>query len=64
MGDPSYDAQTALVVVDVQNDLAHPDGGLYVRGGENLVPTITAPVGGRWTPRSAKASPYRLRASP
>ena len=44
MGDPSYDAQTALVVVDVQNDFAHPDGGLYVRGGENLVPTINAQI--------------------
>ena len=44
MGNPSYDAQTALVVVDVQNDFAHPDGGLYVRGGENLVPTINAQI--------------------
>jgi nicotinamidase/pyrazinamidase len=44
MGDPSYDAQTALVVVDVQNDFAHPDGGLYVRDGENLVPTINAQI--------------------
>ena len=44
MGDPSYDAQTALVVVDVQNDFAHPDGGLYVRGGENLVSTINAQI--------------------
>jgi nicotinamidase-related amidase len=28
-----YDAHTALVVVDVQNDFAHPDGSLYVRAG-------------------------------
>ena len=44
MAGPSYDAQTALVVVDVQNDFAHPDGGLYVKGGENLVPTINAQI--------------------
>src|SRR5678815_1364885 len=44
VGDPSYDARTALAVVDVQNDFAHPDGGLYVRGGENLVSTINAQI--------------------
>ncbi|MYA21220.1 MAG: isochorismatase family protein [Chloroflexi bacterium] len=27
-----YDERTALVVVDVQNDFAHPDGSLYVDG--------------------------------
>ena len=33
-----YDARTALVVVDVQNDFAHPDGSLYVTGaGEAIV---------------------------
>lgn len=31
-----YDARTALVVVDLQNDFADPDGGLYVGGGERL----------------------------
>jgi nicotinamidase/pyrazinamidase len=35
-----WDAETALAVVDLQNDFAHPDGSLYVRGGERLVPTI------------------------
>lgn len=28
---------TALIVVDVQNDFAHPDGGLSLAGGENVV---------------------------
>ena len=32
-----YDPGTALVVVDVQNDFADPDGSLYVRGGEDVV---------------------------
>jgi nicotinamidase/pyrazinamidase len=32
-----FDAQSALVVVDVQNDFASPRGGLYVRGGEEIV---------------------------
>jgi len=43
-GVPSFDPQTALIVVDVQNDFADPDGGLYVAGGEQVVPTITAAV--------------------
>jgi nicotinamidase/pyrazinamidase len=33
---PEYDAQTALLVVDVQNDFADPKGSLYVRGGEQV----------------------------
>src|SRR6187397_1499277 len=36
----AYDPQTALVVVDVQNDFAHPEGGLYVKDGEAVVPII------------------------
>lgn len=32
-----FDAETALVVVDVQNDFADPRGSLYVRGGESVV---------------------------
>lgn len=32
-----YDRQTALLVVDVQNDFGHPKGSLYVRGGGRLV---------------------------
>jgi nicotinamidase/pyrazinamidase len=32
-----YDATTALLVVDVQNDFADPDGSLYVPGGEGVI---------------------------
>ena len=35
-----YDPRTALVVVDVQNDFADPGGGLYVAGGEQVVPVV------------------------
>jgi len=35
-----YDASTALVVVDVQNDFADPAGSLFVRGGEEVVSRI------------------------
>jgi nicotinamidase/pyrazinamidase len=35
-----YDASTALVVVDVQNDFADPAGSLYVQGGEEVVSRI------------------------
>jgi nicotinamidase/pyrazinamidase len=33
-----YDRETALIVVDVQNDFADPSGSLYVRGGDAVVP--------------------------
>jgi nicotinamidase/pyrazinamidase len=36
--DLSFDATTALLVVDLQNDFADPEGNLYVRGGEDVVP--------------------------
>ena len=35
-----YDAKTALIVVDVQNDFADPEGSLYVAEGEKVVPLI------------------------
>jgi nicotinamidase/pyrazinamidase len=35
-----YDERTALIVVDVQNDFADPKGGLYVSGGEDIVPVV------------------------
>lgn len=41
---PEYDPQTALVVVDVQNDFADPSGSLYVSGGEEVVPIINSEV--------------------
>ncbi len=37
-----YDANTALIVTDVQNDFADPDGSLYVAGGEEVVPVVNA----------------------
>ncbi len=39
-----YDASTALVVVDVQNDFADPAGGLSVQGGEEVVPVVNEEV--------------------
>ena len=36
----TYDASTALIVVDMQNDFAHPDGSLFVAGGDEIVGTI------------------------
>jgi nicotinamidase/pyrazinamidase len=44
MSSISYDRETALVVVDVQNDFADPNGGLYVNGGENVVPVINMAI--------------------
>jgi nicotinamidase/pyrazinamidase len=32
-----YDPRTALVVVDVQNDFADPDGSLYVRDADSVI---------------------------
>lgn len=37
---PEYRSDTALVVVDVQNDFADPDGSLYVPGGEEVVQAV------------------------
>ena len=39
-----YDQHTALVVVDVQNDFADPNGNLYVEGGEQVVPVVNEAV--------------------
>jgi len=51
-GVPAFDPQTALIVVDVQNDFADPAGGLYVAGGEQVLPTIVSAVA---TARAADA---------
>ena len=40
----SYSPSTALIVVDVQNDFADPNGSLYVAGGEETVPFINEQV--------------------
>jgi nicotinamidase/pyrazinamidase len=39
-----YDARTALLVIDVQNDFADPAGSLYVAGAEDAVPFINAQI--------------------
>jgi nicotinamidase/pyrazinamidase len=39
---PVYDPQTALLIVDLQNDFADPKGSLYVRGGDDVVPVADA----------------------
>ncbi len=40
----AYDAGCALLVVDMQNDFAHPDGALSVAGALEIVPLINAEV--------------------
>lgn len=40
----AYNPSTALVVVDVQNDFADPDGGLFVTGGEAVVAECNAEI--------------------
>jgi nicotinamidase/pyrazinamidase len=39
-----YDARTALVVVDVQNDFADPKGSLHVPGGDGVIPAVNDEV--------------------
>ena len=40
-----YDERTALVVVDVQNDFAHPDGSLYVDGAAAAIARTNEEIG-------------------
>lgn len=40
----AYDASTALIVVDMQNDFAHPEGSLFVTGGDALVDGINRQI--------------------
>jgi nicotinamidase/pyrazinamidase len=42
--DERYDATTALVVVDVQNDFTDPSGGLAVADAEAILPEVNARV--------------------
>ncbi len=44
MAKVTYHERSALVVVDVQNDFADPDGGLYVPAGEAVVPLVNDEV--------------------
>jgi nicotinamidase/pyrazinamidase len=39
-----YDATTALVVVDMQNDFAHPEGSLSVEGGADVVGAVNREI--------------------
>jgi nicotinamidase/pyrazinamidase len=39
-----YGPGSALVVVDVQNDFADPNGSLSVRGGDAIVPRVNAEI--------------------
>jgi nicotinamidase/pyrazinamidase len=39
-----YGPQTALVVVDVQNDFADPQGSLFVKGAAAILPLVNAEV--------------------
>jgi nicotinamidase/pyrazinamidase len=41
-----YDAETALVVVDMQNDFADLNGSLYVQGGEAVIHLVNEEVRG------------------
>jgi len=43
-----YTPVVALLVVDVQNDFADPAGGLYVPGGEQVVPVVADEVHAAW----------------
>ena len=40
----SYDPGTALVVVDVQNDFADPDGSLFVRRGDEIISVVNEEI--------------------
>ena len=42
--DVAYDAKTALVVVDVQNDFADPAGSLSVAGAEKVIEAVNAEI--------------------
>jgi nicotinamidase/pyrazinamidase len=39
-----YGPQTALIVVDMQNDFVHPDGSLHVDGGEAALPKVNVEI--------------------
>ena len=41
---PAFNPRTALIVVDIQNDFAHPDGSLYVNGAAAVVTFANAAI--------------------
>ena len=40
----TFTPDTALIVVDMQNDFAHPDGSLYVAGAEEVIAAVNAKI--------------------
>ena len=44
MAEIDYDAKTALLIVDVQNDFVDAQGNLYVKGGEQVVKPINREI--------------------
>jgi nicotinamidase/pyrazinamidase len=40
----NYNRDTALVVVDVQNDFADPNGNLFVNGGQDVVSAVNSEI--------------------
>src|SRR4029453_5336592 len=50
-----YGPRTALVVVDVQNDFADPDGSLYVRDSATVIDAVNGAVK---SPRAADATVF------
>ena len=48
-----YDGRSALLVVDVQNDFADPEGSLYVRDAERIVPLINEEIASAERARAA-----------
>lgn len=44
IGPIEYDPATALVVVDLQNDFADPEGSLAVPGAENVIPIVNREI--------------------
>lgn len=43
-GSPSFDERAALVIVDLQNDFADPEGSLSVDGGAAIIPRVNDAV--------------------
>ena len=39
---PRYDSKVALVVVDMQNDFADPQGSLFVKGAASILPLVNS----------------------
>ena len=40
----AYDPRTALVIIDLQNDFASPEGSLFVAGAERVVEEVNRQI--------------------